>query len=118
MAKSKSKPKVKENEFQLLNIDDALYKTFPTLKFLRRKSYSPRTPNLIKAQIPGIIGKIYVNKGDEINENDKLLELEAMKMYNQILSPIKGIVSRILVSTGEKVAKEQLLIEIEPFLQD
>ncbi|SVB13683.1 uncharacterized protein METZ01_LOCUS166537 [marine metagenome] len=66
----------------------------------------------IHAQIPGLISKIFVKEGDQIEVNQKLFILEAMKMENEIDSPISGIVDKIHYKTGDKVGKGNLIMDI------
>lgn len=67
----------------------------------------------IIAPMPGLILDIQVNIGDEVQENDPLLILEAMKMENIISSPRDGIIKSIAAVKGDAVDKNQLLIEFE-----
>jgi biotin carboxyl carrier protein len=67
----------------------------------------------IKAPMPGSILDVIVSEGDEVNEGDKLLVLEAMKMENVIKSPGEGKVSKIHISAKENVEKNQVLISFE-----
>jgi len=67
----------------------------------------------ISAPMPGLILEIHVQTGQEVNEDDPLLILEAMKMENVITSPRDGIIKSITVKKGETVDKNQLLIEFE-----
>lgn len=67
----------------------------------------------VKAPMPGSILDVIVSVGDEVNEGDQLLVLEAMKMENVIKSPGQGKVSKILVSPKENVEKNQVLISFE-----
>lgn len=69
--------------------------------------------NAIKAPMPGLILEIAVQEGQEVQENDALLILEAMKMENTISSPRSGIIKSIKVEEGNAVDKGQLLIEFE-----
>lgn len=69
--------------------------------------------NAIKAPMPGLILEIKVEVGDEVQENDPLLILEAMKMENSFLSPREGKIKSIAVVKGQAVDKGQLLIEFE-----
>lgn len=70
--------------------------------------------NEIKAPMPGSILEINVVVGQEVQENDPLVILEAMKMENSFLSPRAGIIKSIAVTKGQAVEKGQLLIEFEP----
>ena len=69
--------------------------------------------NSIKAPMPGLILEINVEVGQEVQENDTLLILEAMKMENSITSPRDGIIKSVSVKKGDAVDKNQFLIEFE-----
>jgi biotin carboxyl carrier protein len=72
-----------------------------------------KTVNEIKAPMPGLILDIAVKVGQEVQENDSLLVLEAMKMENNITSPRNGIIKSININKGDAVDKGILLIEFE-----
>lgn len=65
----------------------------------------------LKAPMPGLVINIEVKPGDEIEEGDTLLVLEAMKMENVIKAAGSGVVKEIKVEKGEKVDKDQVLIQ-------
>ncbi len=67
----------------------------------------------VKAPMPGLVLEISVEVGQEINQGDKLLILEAMKMENVIKSDGEGIVKAIHINKGIAVDKGQMLIEME-----
>ena len=69
--------------------------------------------NAIKAPMPGLILEINVTVGQEVQEGDNLLILEAMKMENSFDSPRAGVIKSIAVEKGQAVDKGQLLIEFE-----
>lgn len=69
--------------------------------------------NAIKAPMPGLVLEINVEVGQEVQEGDNLLILEAMKMENSFTSPRAGIIKSIAVNKGQAVDKGQLLIEFE-----
>ena len=69
--------------------------------------------NAIKAPMPGLILEINVSVGQQVNEGDNLLILEAMKMENSFASPRTGTIKSIAVAKGDSVNKGQLLIEFE-----
>jgi len=93
-------------------VDDTVYETYYTKKYLSRKPINIGNPNIINAVIPGVIKDIMVKKGDRVTKNQPLLILEAMKMKNRIFSPRNGIVEEIFVNIDDKVAKDQPLIKI------
>lgn len=74
---------------------------------------SSKKINEIKAPMPGLILEMSVSVGQEVQENDCLLILEAMKMENSFLSPRAGIIKSISAKKGDAVEKGQLLIEFE-----
>ena len=67
----------------------------------------------IEAPMPGLILDILVKEGQEVNENDPLLILEAMKMENSIASPRNGVIKSISVIQGDAVDKKQVLLTFE-----
>jgi biotin carboxyl carrier protein len=71
---------------------------------------APAQGNTIVSPMPGKIVSIKVSKGQQVNQGDVVLILEAMKMEQEIKSTISGTVSDIAVSEGETVRKEQPLI--------
>ncbi len=68
--------------------------------------------NDIKAPMPGLILSINVKEGQQVNEGDTLLILEAMKMENTISAPKDGIIKCIAVKSGATVEKGELIIEM------
>jgi biotin carboxyl carrier protein len=67
----------------------------------------------IKAPMPGLVLSIQVTEGQELQEGDKLLILEAMKMENSLLLHGPGKIKKINVKPGQAVDKGQILIELE-----
>jgi acetyl-CoA carboxylase biotin carboxyl carrier protein len=67
----------------------------------------------INAPIAGKVWKILVKVGDQVQYEDELMILEAMKMENPIYAPADGKVVEIKVSEGDQVNPNQLLMRIE-----
>lgn len=115
MAKNKeTNNHAKKAEYITINIEGDRYDTLVNRKFLKRKPYEPIAPNMIKAFMPGVVQKIYVNKGDKVKEGSKVLVLEAMKMKNILFSPADGYIKNINVKNGQMVPKNHVLVELEP----
>jgi biotin carboxyl carrier protein len=64
----------------------------------------------VTAPMPGLILDINVAPGDEVQEGDKLLVLEAMKMENIIKCPGPAVIDEIKVAVGDSVENGQTLI--------
>ncbi len=67
----------------------------------------------VTANLPGNVYKIAVSKGDQVDENDTLVVLEAMKMETPLAAPSPGKVSSIDVKLGDVVEAGQLILTIE-----
>ncbi len=63
----------------------------------------------IKAPLPGNVWKVIANPGQSVNEGDKLLILESMKMEIDIVAPRSGVVRSINVNVNDKVVEGQLV---------
>lgn len=77
------------------------------------KSSGPLLVKDIKAPMPGLVLKIEVSAGQNVEEGDLLLVLEAMKMENVIKATAAGTVKALHAEAGAAVEKGQLLIEME-----
>ncbi len=69
--------------------------------------------NLLKAPMPGLLVKYYVQPGDFVEKGDKLCALEAMKMENIIKSNFTGTVRKLSAKEGAPVEKNAVLIEFD-----
>lgn len=67
----------------------------------------------IKAPLPAKVISILVKEGDEVNKDQKLMVVEAMKMENNILAEDGGTVKSIKVNEGDNVQQGEVLVEIE-----
>jgi biotin carboxyl carrier protein len=109
-------PKDKPNEevkYEDLNIDNSFYRTEIPDSYKNRIPFTPINLKMINASIPGTILEIFVEPGQNILAEEKMLILEAMKMRNIIISEIDGIVKKVHIKSGDIVSKNQLLIELE-----
>lgn len=66
----------------------------------------------VLAPIPGLILRILVKNGDNVNAGDPVLILEAMKMESEIASTATGIISKVHVKEGASVQEGEVLIEV------
>ena len=63
--------------------------------------------------MPGKVVKINVKEGDEVNEGQVMMVVEAMKMENNIVAAGKAKVKQILVAEGQMVDNKMQLIVLE-----
>jgi pyruvate carboxylase len=63
----------------------------------------------VGSSIPGAVSKLYVKKGDNVEENQPLVIIEAMKMETSVVARTAGTVEDILVREGQSVKAGELL---------
>ena len=67
----------------------------------------------VGAPIPGMVASIAVSAGSKISKGDKLVTLEAMKMFTTINAPADGVVESVSVAVGETVESKDLLVTLQ-----
>ncbi len=70
-------------------------------------------PKPIKAPMPGLVVKIEVAEGDEVQPGQGVVIVEAMKMENELKAEAAGVVASVHVSAGDTVEKGQVLVDFE-----
>jgi pyruvate dehydrogenase E2 component (dihydrolipoamide acetyltransferase) len=76
-------------------------------------SYEFKLPDLGEGLLEAEIVKWRVKEGDQINENDPLVEVLTEKATVEIPSPVSGRVVRLAAKEGERVKVGQTLVVIE-----
>ncbi len=66
-----------------------------------------------RSPIAGVVIRANVQEGQQIQPNDLLIVLEAMKMETNVTAPIAGKVKSIKVQPGDGVQLNQVLVEFE-----
>ena len=66
----------------------------------------------VPAPLAGNIFKVLVKPGQQVNEGDTVLILEAMKMETEISAPKSGVVADVNVGEGDSVAVGDVLLTI------
>ena len=69
---------------------------------------------IISSTIPGKVVSLHISVGDEVEEGDVLMILEAMKMQNEIQAPLSGEVTEVNCESGDSVEANTPLVVIEP----
>jgi len=79
----------------------------------RRSSRATATgPAKLKAPIPGLVVAVQAQPGDEVQEGQALVIVEAMKMQMELKSPRAGKVLELTVQPGQEVNQGQVLAVI------
>ncbi|WIV50007.1 acetyl/propionyl/methylcrotonyl-CoA carboxylase subunit alpha [Marivivens sp. LCG002] len=73
----------------------------------------PDTSKLLLCPMPGLIVKVMVAEGDEVQEGQALCTVEAMKMENILRAERKGIVAKINAAPGDSLAVDEVIMEFE-----
>lgn len=66
-----------------------------------------------RSPIAGIVIKVNIQEGQQIQADDLMLVLEAMKMETNVTAPFAGKVKKINVAAGDAVQVSQVLVEFE-----
>ena len=66
----------------------------------------------IRAPLAGKIIQISVSVGEQVQEEDEALVMEAMKMENQVLADRQGVIESIPVMQGDSVLQGDTLVYI------
>ncbi|MEM6386963.1 MAG: acetyl/propionyl/methylcrotonyl-CoA carboxylase subunit alpha [Pseudomonadota bacterium] len=73
----------------------------------------PDTSKMLLCPMPGLIVKIDVEEGQEVQEGQALCTVEAMKMENILRAEKKGVVSKINAGPGDSLAVDDVIMEFE-----
>jgi len=66
----------------------------------------------VKAPIPGLVTRLFVERGAHVSAGQPLLLIEAMKMENAIAAPREGTVSELFVTEGQRVTLGEVLAAV------
>jgi len=83
------------------------------LAALMPEKLPPDTSKMLLCPMPGLIVKIDVEVGQEVQEGQALCSVEAMKMENILRAEKKAIVSKINAGPGDSLAVDEVIMEFE-----
>ena len=86
----------------------------PVPKKKRAGGGKKKKSGTVSANIPGKIVTIEVEVGQEVEEGQVILILEAMKMQNEIQAPVSGTVTSVHCDEGQSIEANVPLVVIEP----
>ena len=106
--------------FSLFFFDGFLSRSFPVVFFFLFQQFFLFqcvvfiTGGSLLSPMPGKILELLVEVGQEIEKDQPLVILEAMKMENELKAPSNGTISEIHVKTAQNVEKKQQILTILP----
>ena len=83
------------------------------LAALMPEKLPPDTSKMLLCPMPGLVVKLDVEVGDEVQEGQALCTIEAMKMENILRAEKKGIVSKVNAGAGDSLAVDDVIMEFE-----
>jgi propionyl-CoA carboxylase alpha chain len=83
------------------------------LSGLMLEKLPPDTSKFLLCPMPGLVAKILVEEGAEVQEGQALAAVEAMKMENILKAERKGIVKKINAVAGSSLRVDDVIMEFE-----
>ncbi|KIN64352.1 Propionyl-CoA carboxylase, alpha subunit [Sulfitobacter noctilucicola] len=74
---------------------------------------APDTSKMLLCPMPGLVVKLDVAVGDEVQEGQALCTIEAMKMENILRAEKKGVVTKVNAGEGDSLAVDDVIMEFE-----
>jgi biotin carboxyl carrier protein len=92
---------------------EALDERTRAIRELSNASAAPSGPAPLVAPMPGMIVRVSVQKGEQVQAGQSLIVMEAMKMENELRATAAGTVKVVLAQPGAAVEKGAVLLELE-----
>ncbi len=80
---------------------------------LMPEKQAPDTSKMLLCPMPGLVVKVNVEVGEEVQEGQALCTIEAMKMENILRAERKGVVSKLNAAAGDSLAVDDVIMEFE-----
>jgi pyruvate carboxylase subunit B len=93
-------------------VAEALDERMRTIKDLTAQSAAQLGPAPLVAPMPGLVVRVNVAVGDQVNAGQGLIVVEAMKMENELRASAAGTVTAIHATVGNAVEKGKVLVEL------
>ncbi|MGB0908077.1 MAG: acetyl-CoA carboxylase biotin carboxylase subunit [Maricaulaceae bacterium] len=74
---------------------------------------APDTSNLLLCPMPGVIVKLLVEEGEEVQDGQALAIVEAMKMENTLRAEKKSVIAKLCCEEGDNLAVDATIMEFE-----
>jgi biotin carboxyl carrier protein len=66
----------------------------------------------LRAPLSGKVWKVECKVGDQVQKDDPVVILEAMKMETELFAPASGVVQELRVKAGDAVDEDAVLLVI------
>ena len=73
----------------------------------------PDLSKLIMSPMPGLLLRVAVEEGSEVQEGEEIAVVEAMKMENILRATRSGVVKSVNASQGDSLTADQIIVEFE-----
>ncbi|PIE13900.1 MAG: acetyl/propionyl-CoA carboxylase subunit alpha [Rhodobacterales bacterium] len=83
------------------------------LAALMPEKLPPDTSKMLLCPMPGLVVKVDVEVGQEVQEGQALCTIEAMKMENILRAEKKAFVTKINAGAGDSLAVDEVIMEFE-----
>ncbi len=92
---------------------DALDARARAIRDLSAAAAGAQGPAPVVAPMPGLIVRLHVQVGDQVEADQPVVVMEAMKMENELRAKAAGKVKAIHAEPGKAVEKGTVLVELE-----
>ncbi len=73
----------------------------------------PDLSKFLICPMPGLLVKLHVGEGDEVQPGQPLATVEAMKMENILRAEKQGVIAKVNADEGESLAVDAIILELE-----
>ena len=73
----------------------------------------PDLSRLLICPMPGLLVKLHVAEGEEVQPGQPLATVEAMKMENILRAEKQAVVARLNAAEGDSLAVDAVILELE-----
>jgi propionyl-CoA carboxylase alpha chain len=73
----------------------------------------PDLSKMLICPMPGLLVKLHVAEGEEVQPGQPLATVEAMKMENILRAEKQGVIAKINAEQGESLAVDAVILELE-----
>ncbi len=84
-----------------------------TERWVATKATRAGTDSAIVSPFPAVVAEVHVKPGDEVDGDQVLATIEAMKMLHPLRSSGRAVVDEVRVAPGDQVAANDILITFE-----